>query len=185
MANKKLLILMSFVLLIAIVSGYYLWQIDKHEKALLGREWINPVPYTVWQKYLQNKDVHESVLARYKSTNPTILHLIQNYRQKYKITLDDLIQTSHEFRGEFNIPKSSETAFAKEYPEEFKNWQTIVLDLDSHRYTTPQPSNPPKVVIQQSINSYYRYMALLDGVLILCLILTAIFYKQGGSSPCD
>jgi hypothetical protein len=55
----KNIIVVCFIVAIAVCSGYFLYQIDLHEKALLGQAWINPVPNDIWQKYLVDKQTHE------------------------------------------------------------------------------------------------------------------------------
>jgi hypothetical protein len=75
--NRKLPGSMGFLLLILVVSVYFLWQIDRHEKALFCQEWINPVPYLTWQKYLHDKEDYQRLIQLYEANNPDIIRPVR------------------------------------------------------------------------------------------------------------
>lgn len=176
--NKKLVIALCFVTAIAITSGYFLWQIDKHEKALIGQDWLNPIPYSVWQKYLTDKADYEATLARYKTNNTDILNDVQEYKSKYKGTLDDFLNQLSSFRRDFYLPKDAEAAYSVQKPDNYQRWKEIVNDLDKKKYNTPVPSNPPRQVILQSLHSLYRYLIAIDGTLFIAMIIFLLTYKE-------
>jgi hypothetical protein len=216
--NKKLSISLCFIFLISILSGYCLWQIDRHEKAILGREWLNPVPVMTWRKYLREKEEFDNLAKSYINNNQDIIAFVQDYQSRQK-TLDEIFEslppapgmqpkrTPDEIMGPFGnsgylnaqpnpddilehirydtnipnqlfLPKSRQLLFKHEHPSEFNTWQAMIDDLRQHEYETPHPSNPPYLVIRQSISSYYRYMFVGDGILILGLVVFLLTYKE-------
>jgi hypothetical protein len=202
--NKKLIISLCFLLLTAIFSGYCLWQIDRHEKALLGREWLNPVPVAIWHKYLREKEEFDKLAKSYIANHPDIVSLIEEYRNRQQdiMPVNPKIDWSNpnfinsmlenileEIRFNSNIPdqlslaKSKQKYFQQEHPSEFNTWRAMIDDLNKHNYETPYPSNPPTPVIRQSISSYYRYMMIGDAILILGLITFLLTYKEKAVNP--
>jgi hypothetical protein len=180
----KNIIVVCFIVAIAVCSGYFLYQIDLHEKALLGQAWINPVPNDIWQKYLVDKQTHEENVKKQVDANQDVIKLIRIYKtidnggkQKPDWIVDnDLIVIQ---RGPKTIlSEQVRAAFAASHPEEYNRWIKTGLDLIWTAPSAPHPHNPPKPVIQQRIQSIYRYLAAVDGVLILSLILFLILYKE-------
>lgn len=40
---------------------------------MLDQEWVNPVPYSQWKKYLSQKDIYDEKLQTYINNNQSIL----------------------------------------------------------------------------------------------------------------
>jgi hypothetical protein len=182
--NKKLKISVAFLVLIGFVSGYFLWQIDRHEKALLGKVWLIEVPSDVWKKYLDDKESYPKVLESYKSNNPEIVKLVEEYRiasrRQAKTELEKLLLATPIDGADFSLSFEGQMQFKRDHPREYQTWNAIVYDLKSRIYPPPTPQNPPKPVIEQSIKSYYRCMLLIDGILMLSLIVFLMTYKEKG-----
>ena len=74
--NAKHKIIICVVSAIIISTGYFLYQIDLHEKALLSKEWLNPVPTSIYQTFTQNqpeygmrqeKQIQQNIQSMYRS----------------------------------------------------------------------------------------------------------------------
>ncbi|HMM21816.1 MAG TPA: hypothetical protein PKA10_13945 [Selenomonadales bacterium] len=180
--NKKFKIALIFILGIVIISGYFLWQINRHEKAMLGQEWLIPVPPNVWSKYLADREKYPKVLASYKNNNPELLVLLEHYRKvsqnKATSLVDSIYYSISSSPIDFFVPNNVQMQFKREHPKEYETWNAIVYDLRSYDYPSPIPQNPPKPVIQQSINNYYRLLVATDAILVLGLIVTMLIYKE-------
>lgn len=187
--TKKMKIASVLLLAIAIVTGYYLWQIDRHEKALLGQEWLNPVPRQEWQAYLRNKETYEKTAEHYRANAPDVIAKAQHFRRLQHLTnalkgnnastfLDKLDYDLKGIPEDFYVPPVSENSFKSSDPEMFKKWQDIIYDIRSKKYLTPQPTNPPKPIIKQSLDSLHRQLLAIDGILTLGLIVFLMAYKE-------
>lgn len=180
---KKQSIAICFVLAIIIFLSYFLYQIDKHERALLGQDWLNPVPRDVWQKYLKDKYDYDRKIEKYIVENQDVITLIKTFSQtdpmppalsKTHLTPDSRIFVIAPNRI---LSKEHENNFKFFYPSEYKRWVAIYLDVGLP-VKEPKPSNPPKPVIQQGISSLYRYLFAVEGVLVLSLFLFLNMYKE-------
>lgn len=200
--SRKIKIAFIFILMITLSTGYFLWQIDKHEKALIGQEWLNPVPYTVWLDYKYKKYSYERLVEKYKHNNPELMQTISQYQKKDKKLVDDVfnpfeptlneifdqLPTPYTFvptPPDFYLNTSASTALSKENPEQYKNYSTILKDINDRKYTVPTPSNPPNYVIRQSIRSLYRSMATIEAILLLAFITFMVLYKEINSTKLE
>ena len=188
----------AFIIIACIVlnSGYFLWQIDRHEKALIGQEWLNSVPYNVWNKYVKDKDTYEKSLRLYKENNTELVNLIAEYNNKetnktiknkgfVPFTVHDAMLYMTEIPG-FEMSKTSQLELSSSNPEEFKIWEAIMVDLKNKKpKDVPAPTNPPKALIQQEISSLYRYFIFIDSILLISLIIFVALYKEKGLTPCE
>ncbi len=189
--NKKISIAIVFVLAVACVSGYFLWQIDRHEKALVGQAWLNPVPSLEWKAYLSNKDTYDKFVKTQLDNNRDLVDLVKEYNSRRS---SSAVYGFLDFQWEFSkgvVPKELQLrGFAadqlkSERNKEFQQWQKVVNEIESYKYDTPVPSNPPPAAINQSISALYRYMAMLDSVLLLGLVLFLWLYKEPVSCKKD
>ena len=180
-------IIICLIFAITISTGYFLWQIDHHEKALLGTEWLNPVPTDVWNSYLAAKQSYNNKLTDYLKNNKGLTALIKNYHERDPARPRWASMYVEDSRI-FMVPRKDILSlqmlneFKNDHPEEDKTWVNIGLDLIFTNIVAPIPTNPPKPVIQQSINSLYRYMAAIDGILVLSLVLFLVLYKDNPQS---
>lgn len=189
--NKKINIAIIFILAIAFVSGYFLWQVDRHEKALVGQAWLNPVPSSEWKAYLSNKDTYDKFVKTQLDNNHDLVELVKTYNgRRTSGPIDDFLNLYRIYPGDF-IPKelqllgSAKELLRSEQNKEFQQWQKVVNEIESYKYDTPVPSNPPPAAINQSISALYRYMAMLDSVLLLGLVLFLWLYKEPVSCKKD
>lgn len=181
--SRKAKIAFCIILLMALNSAYFLWQIDRHEKALLGQVWLNPVPHAEWREYIDKKSRYEQQLKSIEQNNQDVLAAVRKYK-KIKPDPDDILESLRYNKGYVGLPDElylsnfKQTIFVKEQPELFKKWQDIVADFEKYKYRIPIPSNPPYQVIKQSISSLYRYMFMIDAVLLLTLVTCLFLYKE-------
>ena len=174
--GKRGLIAIIFLALISIFTGYFLLQIDRHEKALLGQVWLNPVPTDKWKEYVTKKENYEKKIVFYKNNNPQIIELVREYNGRYKTSIYEMLNDNTSLEV---YSKQGQSTFSIEHPEEFKIWRAIMLDLILEKpINVPTPSNPAKTIIQQSINNYYRYMIAGDCILLLSLIVFLVLFKD-------
>lgn len=173
--KHKVAILIVFI--IATSTGYFLWQIDRHEKALLGREWLIAVPVDLWNGYIQKEQEYNRLLDTYIVNNQDIIVQVKRYQLKgtTPLTSDRAIMEGP-MPAIISVPQFFD--MIKRQPEVHKKWSAILADTKARKPVAPQPSNPPKAVIQQSIQSLYRYMIAIDSVLLLSLLLFLILYKE-------
>lgn len=180
--TQKLKIAIVSLTIITIVSGYFLWQIDRHEKALLGQEWLNPVPYLTWQKFLTEQKNYEKAVRNTETEYANIITLIDGIKQSdsQKPPLSKMYTGSLYFTA---APKDYLSIhgfykFVTAYPNEYQQFGEVKKELEKIKPIEPKPSNPPKPVIQQAINSYYRSMITVDAISIIGLVVFLVFYKD-------
>lgn len=198
--DKKITIAGLFILSIFIVSGYFLWQIDKYEKALWGQEWITPVPYGEGQNDLKGKENYKKIVENYKENNSQLIKTLTDYRD-LPLSLRDVLLLNvfpppgtnldtdevmiafenkyFKIPKEFFIPYQTIDVFKQEEPEEYKVWKNILEDLLANQlFVNSVPSNLPIFIIWQSISSLYRYLFMCDGVLVFVLIILLITCQE-------
>jgi hypothetical protein len=178
--NKKLILAIMILVLIAINSGYFLWQIDRHEKALLGQEMLIPVPREDWIKFMRERDEYWIKVFRIEKENRDLIDLIDQYKKqdKYPSKLSGFEYFT--YRESDILSPVSGFSFKHDNPQQYDNWKHIYsnLFLDRAFLIEPKPTNPHRLIIQQSISSLYRYMIMFDGILVLSLILFLFLYKE-------
>ena len=188
MKLKKIHITFLIIAVLTLNSAYFFDQIDKHERALLGQEWLNPVPYQDWKYYLKTKNEYEKMITYYSENNFKIINSVRDYNlnaisssnnKDMKSTLNSFVSKNHQ---PFDMSKTAQANYLNSNPSEYKVWQSIVFDLNEKKpKSIPTPSNPPKPIIQQEINSLYRYLILLDSVLLISLLSFLTIYKDKGN----
>lgn len=174
--SRKIRIAFIFILMITLTTAYFLYQIDKHEKALIGREWLNSVPYTVWQNYLYKKQTYDKLAETYAHNNPELMKIIENYQKQGGKFNNNHV--NFPISPLFRLPLKGDLDLLLYHPEENKIYEAILQDLKAHEYAIPVPSNPPTYAIQQSIRSLYRSMATIEAILLLAFITFMVLYKE-------
>lgn len=174
--TTKIKISLIFMVIIFLSTGYFLWQIDKYEKATLGQGWINEVPHATWQKYLSDRAAFEKSKTDFIKQNPHIFDVIEKY--KFKNLKVEKREAYLSMRLDHIMSSLDVFLFKNEHPEEYKKFRDFALDLIFKEPSEPKPSNPPRPIIHQSINSFYRYMIAVDSLLILGLVVFLYLYKE-------
>lgn len=180
--STKQKVVICFVLAIAISTGYFLMQIDKHERALLGRDWLDPVPGDVWDKYVTRRDEYSKIVKQYVDNNQDLLGVLKELRTQRSTDFKPYIPDEEYFTAKPD--DNTWLELTRNHPGYLERKDAIAADLRARTPgTPPTPYNPPKPVIQQGITSLYRYLAATDGILILSLILFLVLHKEVPGKP--
>ena len=185
--NRKLQISIGFLLSIFIISAYFLWQIDRHEKALLDKVFLIQLTKQQINIINQKEKDYWSSLNNYKVNNSQVMEKVDKYR-----SLRDpnyLPGSSFKKLNNFNImlpvdlqmTDEGREKFMAEYPSEGKIYSAICNDMRDRfkdGFPDTRGKNPPKPQIEQSIKTFYRIMFAIDVILILGLVIFLFLYNN-------
>jgi hypothetical protein len=184
--NKKMILVFVFFLTIVAVTGYCLWQVDQHEKALINQVYLIKPTQQEINVLKQKEQEYWDTLAQFKEKHPEVMRLIYLYG-----TLRDPAGFSVEERNDkFNLDLPTELQmyyFGRKmlltgHPSEARLYVEITTEMkkrrnDAFSAALIRGSNPPKPQIEQAIKNYYRIMFAADAIMTLGLVLVVILHK--------
>ena len=202
--NTRLTISLLLILLISVVSGYFLWEIDRHEKALNGQVFLIRPSQEKINKMEQKKQDYWDTLNKFKEQNPQVMTYVNIYKDlkdqsDYNMTdllfaqikePDKIVRSDSYFcylhlPTELQMTQTGCNKLINSHPESGKLYVEIVNEMRKRfkdAFPNIKETNPPKAQIEQSIKTMYRSMIAIDAIILLCLGLFLYLCKPSKES---
>jgi len=183
--SRHLKLFITMMLLSLITSIYILWEIDRHEKALLGEAYLIPVPRLVWYEYIDDLANNKELEIEFSKDDR-----LTSILKQHKTIEADTESPQIKHCAQYNIIKMTNTniipqALRLHNSDLFRLWLKSPDDYQYYGYIVrkfistgplyiPFPNNPSASEITSDLTKYHMYFIISCA---LCLFSSAAIVK--------